>query len=292
MSSSLRRWYTWLLLAYPPAYRAERGEEILTALLDEAEPGQRFPSLHQAVALLLGGVEQRAKAAAAAGPSRLWFDGLHLGVLLLVLVNLADAAPMRWVPAWIVLSALTALATLRAWSGLALAAATLGALQVSRPLLPGSGWLGQVVPFYGPGYGNWSMIARWAVPVVGLVVLIVLARAPGVRPRPRSPLWLLLPAAVFGVSLMPLHGTQAWRVVQAGLVLIAVAAALLVAIRALEPRPAIALGVFLAPGLALVADRGYWASTLMVGAWTVAMIALVVLTAAARRAVARRSPGS
>ena len=40
----LRRRYRRLLWAYPNWYRRERGREILTTLLDAADPGQHHPS--------------------------------------------------------------------------------------------------------------------------------------------------------------------------------------------------------------------------------------------------------
>ncbi len=54
-----RRWRR-LLLAYPPGYRAERGEEIVSTLLDEARPGQRYPTFRDAIDLLLHATRRRA----------------------------------------------------------------------------------------------------------------------------------------------------------------------------------------------------------------------------------------
>ncbi|MEH1128895.1 hypothetical protein [Micromonospora sp. CPCC 206061] len=55
----LRRWYRWLLLAYPRWYRRERGAEMLTTLLDAARPGQRRPDPRDALDLLLRGGRRR-----------------------------------------------------------------------------------------------------------------------------------------------------------------------------------------------------------------------------------------
>ncbi|GAA4690380.1 hypothetical protein [Phytohabitans rumicis] len=56
---ALERWYRWLLRAYPRRYRSLRGTEMLTTLLDAAEPGQRRPHPRDAVDLLLGGARCR-----------------------------------------------------------------------------------------------------------------------------------------------------------------------------------------------------------------------------------------
>ncbi|GIH07839.1 hypothetical protein Rhe02_59060 [Rhizocola hellebori] len=48
-----------LLLAYPPGYRAERGDEIVSTLLDEARPGQRYPTLRDAIDLLIHATRRR-----------------------------------------------------------------------------------------------------------------------------------------------------------------------------------------------------------------------------------------
>lgn len=51
--------YRRLLLAYPRFYRRERGLEILTTLMDAAEPGQTRPSRAEAMYLLLIGLRYR-----------------------------------------------------------------------------------------------------------------------------------------------------------------------------------------------------------------------------------------
>ncbi|WP_436525487.1 hypothetical protein [Actinoplanes sp. HUAS TT8] len=51
--------YRRLLLAYPRFYRRERGLEILTTLMDAAEPGQTRPSRSEAMHLLLIGLRYR-----------------------------------------------------------------------------------------------------------------------------------------------------------------------------------------------------------------------------------------
>ncbi|MBQ1060927.1 hypothetical protein ACGFJ4_03485 [Micromonospora chalcea] len=55
----LERAYRRLLWAYPGFYRRERGPEILTTLLDAAEPGQVRPSRGEAAHLLVNGLRYR-----------------------------------------------------------------------------------------------------------------------------------------------------------------------------------------------------------------------------------------
>ncbi|MFE9204819.1 hypothetical protein [Micromonospora sp. NPDC007230] len=55
----LERSYCRLLRAYPGFYRRERGLEILTTLLDAAEPGQVRPSRGEAAYLLVNGLRYR-----------------------------------------------------------------------------------------------------------------------------------------------------------------------------------------------------------------------------------------
>ncbi len=55
----LERSYRRLLWAYPGFYRRDRGPEILTTLLDAAEPGQVRPSRGEAAHLLVNGLRYR-----------------------------------------------------------------------------------------------------------------------------------------------------------------------------------------------------------------------------------------
>ena len=55
----LERRYRRLLLAFPGRFRRGRGTEIVTTLLEMAEPGQRRPALADAWHLMVSGVRQR-----------------------------------------------------------------------------------------------------------------------------------------------------------------------------------------------------------------------------------------
>lgn len=241
MNERLRRRYQRLLLAYPPAYRASRGQEILTTLLEAARPGQRFPTAREAAGLLLGGLRARARQAAVDPPERPLTDGLHLGVVLVVLVNLGAAASVP-LPLWTVLVGVGALATLRGWTRTALATTAAAAVAVARPLLPSV-----ELPWWLPGYGDWSAVARYALPAV---LLAVLTRPGAPRLRPRSWWWLLLPAVQAA-----LPASDPWRLAGAGLQVAVALAVLPVTVGLRDPRPAVAAAVYLLPGLLHAAER-------------------------------------
>jgi hypothetical protein len=285
MSGRLRRRYERLLVTYPSAYRRAHGDEILGTLLEAARPDQQFPAPRETASLLLGGLRTRAHQAAMQSPRRLWTDGLQLGVLLIVLVNLGHAlqSPISF-PLWIALVAVTALAVLRGWTRTALIAATVTALAAARPLLPPVS-----LPWWLPGYGDWSVVARYAVPAA---VLAVLAWPRMGRPRARSWWWLLLPA----VALLPRAG-PAWALAQAGLEVGLLLVVLGFAVAALDPRPAIGAAVYLAPGLVYAAEETITTgvpSTLALGYWAVLAALMVGFAAAAwrirRRQLRQREP--
>jgi hypothetical protein len=272
MSGRLRRRYQRLLLTYPTGYREAHGDEIVSTLLEAARPTQRFPSWREATSLLLGGLRLRARQAAKQSPTRLWTDGLHLGVLLVVLVNLGGAMELL-LPPWTALLAVGALAVLRGWGRTALAATAIAALAVARPLLPHIG-----LPWWLPGYGDWSAVGRYVWPAVVLAVLAW----PGVgRLRPRSWWWLLLPAAQAALPL----AERPWSVVKAGAEVGLLLAVLVVAVGALDPRPAIAAAVYLVPGLLYAAESTAdgTPSALALGYWMVLAALTATLAAAAWR---------
>jgi hypothetical protein len=276
MSGRLRRRYQRLLVTYPPGYRAAHGEEILSTLLEAAGPAQRFPSWREATSLLLGGLRMRARQTAKQSPTRLWTDGLHLGVLLVVLVNLGGALELRF-PLWTVLVAVGALTVLRGWGRTALAATVIAALAVARPLLPHIG-----LPWWLPGYGDWAAVGRYLWPAVVVGVLVW----PGVgRLRPRSWWWLLLPAAQAALPL----AERPWSLVKAGAEVGLLLAVLVAAVGALDPRPAIAAAIYLVPGLLyaaeIIADGA--PSTLALGYWMALAVLTATLAAAAWR-ISRR----
>jgi hypothetical protein len=273
MSGQLRRRYERLLFTYPTGYRAAHSEEILSTLLEAARPTQRWPSWRESTSLLLGGLRLRARQAAKESPRRLWTDGLHLGVLLVVLVNLGGALVLQPVP-WTALLAVGVLAVLRGWGRTALAATAMAALAVARPLLPPI--IGP--PWWLPGYGDWSAVGRYVWPAVVLAVLAW----PGVgRLRPRSWWWLLLPAAQAALPLVE----GPWSLIKAGAEVGLLLAVLVVAVGALDPRPAIAAALYLVPGLLYAAENIAEGapSTRALAYWMVLAVLTATLAAAAWR---------
>lgn len=71
---SLERRYRRLLWAYPAAYRAQRGEEIVGTYLELAGPGRRWPGARDSIDVLAGGFRERLRAN---GAERA-LDGLRL----------------------------------------------------------------------------------------------------------------------------------------------------------------------------------------------------------------------
>jgi hypothetical protein len=165
------------------------------------------------------------------------------------------------------------LAVLRGWGRPALAATAIAALAVARPLLPQVG-----LPWWLPGYGDWSAVGRYVWPAVVLAVLAW----PGVgRLRPRSWWWLLLPAAQAALPLTE----GPWSLVKAGAEMGLLLAVLVVAVGVLDPRPAIAAAVYLVPGLLYGAENLAEGapSTLALGYWMVLAVLTATLGVAAWR---------
>lgn len=52
--------YRRLLFTYPDSYRRERGDELVGTMMDGARPGQRRPTVAEAVDLILGGLRRQA----------------------------------------------------------------------------------------------------------------------------------------------------------------------------------------------------------------------------------------
>src|SRR5258705_3934677 len=65
--STLERRYRRLLIAYPPAYRLARGDELVGTLPDVAPPGRRWPDLGDAVDVVGAGLRRRFGTANLAG---------------------------------------------------------------------------------------------------------------------------------------------------------------------------------------------------------------------------------
>lgn len=279
MSSILRHRYERLLAAYPPDWRADHGTVVLGTLLDAARDGQRWPSPREALALLVGGVRTRARRALAADPRRRWIDGLHLGVVLVTLASLAEFvrlaagfAASQFGPAtaevhstldldgWWDFYALNgsiglagvalAILVLRGRMRAAAVAAALNVLaHVGATLAVAAAeqaW-GQDAAFaLTPADLAWSA----STPLVLALLVAILARSGGTRPRPRSWGWLL-PAVALGA--FSTFASQPTGTLVQILTLAAMVVALAVALATGETRPAVALAVYGMPSLLLTA---------------------------------------
>ncbi|HEX2313185.1 MAG TPA: hypothetical protein VHJ17_05605, partial [Thermomonospora sp.] len=185
----LERSYRLLLRAYPAGYRARHGAEMLGMLMEISGP-RRLPPPRETWALLGGGLATRARRAVER-PGAWWADGLHLGVLLLALANLAYAAldhtrPGETAAIWVAVSAALVLALLRGMARTALPLALVVAFGVSRSMLFGTGALGWP-GFDGPAYHNWISLAPYGAMAAGALVL---AARPAREARARSWWWL------------------------------------------------------------------------------------------------------
>ncbi|GIJ55091.1 hypothetical protein [Virgisporangium aurantiacum] len=180
--SGLESAYRHLLLAYPPRYRARRGDEIVDTLLAEAAPGQRFPRLAEVVDLVQAGLLERCRVGRV--------PGLAGGLIAAAPTGLALAAGIAAFLWWRVEGA----SAVDAAAGPSTAATPVG----------GPGTLGPIA------YAAWLLAAgaravlpaalgRFAIAVAlvtTVVVVPVLASTPlGERP----PLWVLMALAGFGI---------------------------------------------------------------------------------------------
>ncbi|MFE3448445.1 hypothetical protein ACFXJ8_05870 [Nonomuraea sp. NPDC059194] len=263
--TSLERRYRWLLRAYPNAYRADHGEELLDILLESAAPGQALPPAREAYALLVGGLRTRI-ISAAQGPA--WVDGLHLGVTALAVLNLAVLVPYATsVPLWLALSAIALVLILRGHVRPALPFAGAVAVKVTA-ITMGRPWLDDtLLPVYpdfpeelwsGPAlYGNGGPVAPLTSNVLIIAGLLALS-ARRERPRTRSWWWLAAVPLVAGAD-------PAWLDIVAGsptaMTRVCVEAALLFGAAyagqiTADSRWAIAAGVYLVSATAVIYENG------------------------------------
>ncbi|MCO6006629.1 hypothetical protein NE236_16715 [Actinoallomurus purpureus] len=196
-------WYRRLLRAYPPAYRAAHGEEIVGTLL-EISAGRRRPPVREAVGLIGGGLATRLRERTA-HPAPWWADGLALGAFLIALANLFSDLRFLdmglWNPStgWVVGPLVIFLALLRNRLWMALPLALIEASQVNRASI-GSEPILNVVPGFGPMYGDVTAVTGCVVMAAALLILAV-----GRPARPRSRSWWWLAALIIAWAAWHLH---------------------------------------------------------------------------------------
>ena len=181
-----------LLRAYPPSYRADRGEEIISTLLEVSPPGREWPALRDAWSLITGGLRVRA------ARNR----QLPVATSLRLTLLLAAALWLTWDPyqlLWFINVSPSGQAL--SLLGGVLVAATVAApwhapravtvsLAASTALALGLAYYHAYKPV------NPAYVALYVVPP--LAVAVIAAMEP-VRP-PRA--WLCLPASLFAASAL------------------------------------------------------------------------------------------
>ncbi|WP_238015831.1 hypothetical protein KZZ52_28345 [Dactylosporangium sp. AC04546] len=198
MSGQLERRYRALLHAYPAAYRAERGDEIVGTYLDLAAPGRRWPGPADAADLVRGGVRQHLRAAGATGlPS-----ALPIAATIALALNTVMA--VFWF-AFVESTRVTAH----------------GSDSIASP--PGYGF----GPFASPGvvvWGCWAAAAVGALagrarPLVALALAATVLVAPvsAVFDRFRPPIMILLPMIALGLVALAMPRRPRFTPALAGL---------------------------------------------------------------------------
>lgn len=259
--SALERRYRWLLLAYPRGYRSGNGEELVATLLDAAAPGRTSPSWREAVALIAGGLRVRALDVAE-GPA--WADGLHLGVTVLSVANLAVLLPYATsIPWWVALSAITVFLVLRGRVRPALPLVVLIASKMCAIVL-GYPWLDQTLlpifsdpiwhaPALYSGGGPVAPVAAYALVFLGLSVLAV--RAAPLRRRTWR-WWLAAPSlAVTDPAWLTVTAGSLRDLAGIGLEVALLALAVWAGHAAADPRWGVAAGICLLPAVVMFSEN-------------------------------------
>ncbi|MFG1881941.1 GlsB/YeaQ/YmgE family stress response membrane protein [Micromonospora sp. NPDC049102] len=184
--SPLESRYRRLLRAYPGAYQADRGDEIVGTYLDTVEPGRRWPSPHDALDLLGAGLRERLRGYGALG--------------------LAAAFP---------LAATAALNTL-------IAVATFLLLQVEfeDPRFARLDPVGPVQTLGAVIWLGWLLVGLTATALPGswtrtaaagaLLLTVAVPPVAAFIGQPGPPLFVLLPAAALGLATLALPSHPGW----------------------------------------------------------------------------------
>jgi len=275
MNADLERRYRRLLRAYPAAYRRDHEQEILTTLGESSRLGQCWPAPREAWALVAAGVRARALAAGGGSSSGLVTDGIHIGATLLVAANVVR----------------TLLAIVQFGVSGSDAALALAWMFAFATLVRGGRWL----PVAGVGIAAAATIAaivaanrdtlfahpfQWLMwePTVStnLLPLLLVAFLATRRPlRGRSPLLLLIPILPYAILMEVIRTPFFISSTLFGMLLVVTVLALLAA--PFDPRPAIAIALFLVPAITLLTAMAVENYTM----WSVASWAWPVVWACA-----------
>lgn len=281
--SRLERRARLLLRAYPPQYRADRGEEILGTLLEASAEGARRPGLRDSWSILAGGIRARGdrnRAAGLAASLRLavivgmalylakvagsWLDSANLRAHLVIVRAPTGswsqyAHGLHWSPLvlWYSLGAIALLAAnVGAWAGLRFLTIPAAFAAIVLQAWALSGGPSSVLAAISSHAFDLAVLTSLLPVVASLVVLVVLTRRTG-----RPPLtWLALPAlpvVLFAVQQVVTGGKAGFQLMfelptaatvnaesLSVVALLAGIAALAWAIT--DTRPALGVGLFLA----------------------------------------------
>lgn len=269
--ASVESVYRRLLVTYPPEYRREHQAEILTTLVEAAEPGRRWPSLREAGGLLVGGLRTRALLAARHGGRTLLADGIRFAVVLLLGAQISNYtgfvgllppgyAPFVPLVTWIAALLLT----------LALVAAVRGATRSALVLVVLGGVASMPWSQYSRSIFGGAGSAAPTSPQTGVLILVaaLLVGLTSMRRLQRPWSWWLAVAVIAGPMLLMnahqwyfqhvlfrLDGAHYQYFYAAlnfldSLVSVAVPSALIaLTMIARDPRPSIAAAVFAGAGL-------------------------------------------
>ena len=201
-ASRLERRARNLLRAYPPAYRADRGEEIIGTLLEATPPGRSWPSARDTVSILCGGIRARRIAnqrqdiaaslrqAAMLGIALYLISSVMMTLLSLYLsfvFPLGGQIPAGWktlLPFLLLVAVLAA-----AWSGRRRLTAVTAVAGGAAYLYSSTSW----------DEGGWTSALRdehVTVPLLALAALVLLTRS--AERTPRS--WLWFPGIAMGTA--------------------------------------------------------------------------------------------
>ncbi|HUN34797.1 MAG TPA: hypothetical protein VMU95_22575 [Trebonia sp.] len=263
-----------LLRCYPPAYRRDRGEEILQTLLEGTPAGRSWPSWRDAWSLVRGGLGARAARNRQAGLATSLRQAVVIGLAMFLAKNAGEqlaaatfpgAGPTSLITAGLVPLAtgcLLAAAAAAAWSGRR--ALTVVAALAAAPILawrectyhPGISFLSLPVTAQA-GYMLWLVLG-----VLAMAALVVLTRR-GERP---GPTWLSLPGLALALALLARfwHYTGTYPIPHDELTTLLVAAFLpTLAWLVTDVRPALGLTVLLLVSEVLAVINGTQATVVL-----------------------------
>jgi len=258
-----------LLRAYPPAYRRDRGEEILGTLLEATPPGRSWPPPRDAWSLVRGGLAARAARNRRAGLATSVRQAALLGFALFLSKDageqLQEFSFAHSVAAGLIplLTGCLLLATVAAgWTGRR-ALATVTAIAASPVLAWREFTFRQDLPFFRlPGQVQTGLMVWLVLGLLSLAGIAVLTRA---TERP-APAWLGLPGLCLALLVLERfwHYQGSYHIPHDQLGTVVLAAFVPTACwLATDARPALGLTVFLLVSEVLAVVNGVQASVIL-----------------------------